>query len=90
MISLTAIEESLAGRFGDRREIAVMAVADEAKGEKLIIVTNNPGVELKAVREILRAKGFSDLAVPRDIRFIKDLPKLGTGKIDYVKLKGML
>jgi acyl-[acyl-carrier-protein]-phospholipid O-acyltransferase / long-chain-fatty-acid--[acyl-carrier-protein] ligase len=67
-----------------------MTVADETKGEKLIIVTNNPAVGMKTVREVLRAKGFSDLAVPRGVRFMEDLPKLGTGKIDYIKLKGML
>ena len=90
MISLTAVEEALAGRFGDRKEIALMAASDERKGEKLTLITNNPQVELKAVREALRVKGFSDLACPREIQFMKDIPKLGTGKIDYVKLKEMI
>ena len=34
MISLTALEEALAGQFGERKEIAVMAVTDELKGRK--------------------------------------------------------
>jgi acyl-[acyl-carrier-protein]-phospholipid O-acyltransferase / long-chain-fatty-acid--[acyl-carrier-protein] ligase len=90
MVSLTALEEALAGQFGDRKEVAVMAISDELKGERLILVTNNPVVELKAVRNILKSKGFSDLSCPRDMQFIKDIPKLGTGKIDYVKLKEVL
>ncbi len=90
MISLTAVEESLHGLFGERKDIVVLAIADEHKGERLIIATNSPQGEMKAVRETLKGKGFSDLAVPRDIRFIKDLPKLGTGKIDYMRLKDML
>ena len=90
MISLTAVEEALSGEFGERKEIAVMTEPDEVKGERLILVTNNFLVELKKVREILRAKGFSDLAAPRDIKFIREIPKLGTGKIDYVRLKAML
>jgi acyl-[acyl-carrier-protein]-phospholipid O-acyltransferase/long-chain-fatty-acid--[acyl-carrier-protein] ligase len=90
MVSLTALEEALAGAFGERKEVVVMAVSDEHKGEKLILVTNNPQAELKAAREVLKSKGFSDLASPRDIRVIKELPKLGTGKVDYVKLKAAM
>jgi len=90
MISLTAIEEALIREFGDRKDIAVMAIADEIKGEKLILITNNGQIELKNAREKLKARGFSELACPKDIRFIKEIPKLGTGKVDYMKLKEML
>jgi acyl-[acyl-carrier-protein]-phospholipid O-acyltransferase/long-chain-fatty-acid--[acyl-carrier-protein] ligase len=90
MISLTAIEEALTKDFGDRKDVAVMAVADERKGEKLILITNNGQIELKTARERLKTRGFSELACPKDIRFIKEIPKLGTGKVDYMKLKEML
>ncbi|MBA4419200.1 MAG: AMP-dependent synthetase [Syntrophus sp. (in: bacteria)] len=90
MISLTAVEGALANQFGDRKDTAIMAVSDELKGERLILVTNNPRVDIKTVRSALKAKGFSDLACPRNILFMKEIPKLGTGKIDYVKLKGMI
>jgi acyl-[acyl-carrier-protein]-phospholipid O-acyltransferase / long-chain-fatty-acid--[acyl-carrier-protein] ligase len=86
MISLTAVEEALTGEFDDRKELAIVAVPDEQKGERLVVVTNNSKVDLKAIRHVLKAKGFSDLATPRGIRHLKELPKLGTGKIDYVKL----
>lgn len=90
MISLTAVEEALAGQFGERKEAAVMAVSDERKGERLILVTNSKDAGQKDIREILKAKGFSDIACPREIRYMKDIPKLGTGKIDYVRLKELL
>ncbi len=86
MISLGAVEETLLARFGERKSLAVLAVPDEQRGERLIVITNNAEVELKSVRETLRARGFSELANPRDVRFLKDIPKLGNGKIDYVKL----
>lgn len=90
MISLTAIEEALTREFGDRKDIAVMAVADERRGEKLILITNNRQIELKTAREKLKTRGFSELACPKDIRFTKEIPKLGSGKVDYMKLKEMI
>ncbi len=90
MISLTAIEEALSGIFGPMKEIAVMPVADERKGERLVLVTNSRDADLKKVRDALRGKGLSDLTHPREIIYMKDMPKLGTGKPDYVKLKEML
>ncbi len=90
IVSLTAVEEALIKEFGDRKEIAVMAVADEKKGEKLIIVTNNQQIEARDARARLKARGFSDLACPKEVRFMREIPKLGTGKVDYVKLKEVL
>lgn len=90
MVSLTAVEEALLARFGERKALAVLAVPDERRGERLIVITSNAEVELKSVRETLRARGFSELASPRDVRFLKDLPRLGNGKIDYVKLSDVL
>ncbi len=90
MISLTAVEEALSGLFGERKETAIMAVSDERKGEKLILVTNSREADLKKVRERLRERGLSDLASPREIVYMREIPKLGTGKVDYVKLKEMV
>lgn len=90
MVSLTAVEESLSGVFGPTKETAVMAVPDERKGEKLVLVTNAKDADLKKVRDALRQKGLSDLAHPREIIYMKEIPKLGTGKPDYVKLKELL
>lgn len=90
MISLTAVEDALVGLFGERRELAVMALPDERRGERLVLVTNAANANLKETREALRMKGFSDLACPRDIVYMKEIPKLGTGKVDYMKLKNLL
>ncbi len=90
MISLTAVEEALSGLFGERKELAVMAVTDEQKGEKLVLVTNSRDADLKTVRNTLRARGLSDLASPREIVYMREIPRLGTGKVDYIKLRELI
>ncbi len=90
MVSLAAVEDALADTFADRRwSVAVIARPDESRGERLAVVTNNPGVTARAVREVLSGKGFSELAIPREVRFMKEMPKLGTGKVDYVTLRAI-
>lgn len=93
MVSLTAVEEALAGAFpqyGLRCQIAVVSRPDEDKGERLIAVSNEPKLSLEEVRSVLRAKGFSNLCVPRDLRVVREIPKLGTGKINHRELEKRL
>lgn len=90
MVSLAAVEDALIRELGSRKDIAVVAIKDPVKGERLVLITNNPQLGTKEVRSLLRGQGFSDLAVPSDVRFSKEIPKLGTGKIDYVALRARL
>ena len=90
MISLAAVEEVLVHELAGRRDLAVVAMSDERRGERLVVVTNDARIDQRRVRDTLKGRGFPDLAVPRTIRFMKDIPKLGSGKIDYVGLKGMI
>ena len=87
MISLAAVEEVLVQELAGRADLAVIAKGDEKRGERLVVVTDNAAIEAKAVHETLKTRGFSDLAVPRQVRFMKEIPKLASGKIDYVRLK---
>ena len=93
MVSLTAVEEALAGAFpqyGARCEIAVVTRPDEGKGEALIAVSNEPRLTLDEVRHAIRAKGLPNLCVPREVKAVKELPKLGTGKINHRELATMI
>jgi acyl-[acyl-carrier-protein]-phospholipid O-acyltransferase/long-chain-fatty-acid--[acyl-carrier-protein] ligase len=93
MISLTAVEEGLAGafpQFGSRFQVAVISRPDEVKGEVLVVVTNEPRLQLDTVRAALRERGFPNLAAPREIKVIKELPVLGTGKVNHRELAGMV
>ncbi len=90
MVSLTAVEEVIARELGGRKDVAIMARKDETRGEALIVVTNNRAIDLPAIRRVLKDHGLSDLAVPKEVRFMGEIPKLGTGKIDYVGLRKMM
>jgi acyl-[acyl-carrier-protein]-phospholipid O-acyltransferase/long-chain-fatty-acid--[acyl-carrier-protein] ligase len=93
MVSLSAVEDALAGAFpqyGQRFAVAVIARPDENKGERLIAVTNEQKLTLEQVREAVRSRGLGNLAAPRDIKVVREIPKLGTGKINHRELEKMM
>jgi len=93
MVSLTAVEEALAGAFpqyGRRLEIAVISRADSDKGEALVAVSNEPRLTLQDVRGAIQSRGLPNLAVPRELKHIKELPKLGTGKVNHRELEKLI
>jgi acyl-[acyl-carrier-protein]-phospholipid O-acyltransferase/long-chain-fatty-acid--[acyl-carrier-protein] ligase len=93
MVSLTAVEDALAGAFphyGLRCQVAVVARLDEEKGEKLIAVSNEARLSLEEVRAAVKARGLPNLAVPREVKFIHEIPKLGTGKTNHRELEKLV
>lgn len=93
MVSLTAVEDALAGAFphyGLRCQIAVVSRPDADKGEMLVAATNEPKLQLDEIRSVIRGRGLPNLCVPREVRFIKEIPKLGTGKVNHRELEKML
>ncbi|MBM3845125.1 MAG: AMP-binding protein [Verrucomicrobia bacterium] len=93
MVSLTAVEDALGGAFpqyGLRCQVAVIARPDADKGERLIAVTNEPRLTLEEIRTAIRSKGLSNLAVPREVTAVREIPKLGTGKINHRELEKIL
>lgn len=93
MVSLTAVEDALAGAFphhGFRCQTAVVSRPDPDKGEMLVAVTNEPKLTLEEIRQAIKAKGLGNLCVPRAIQVVGEIPKLGTGKINHRELQRLL
>lgn len=93
MVSLTAVEDALAGAFpqyGLRCQVAIVTRHDEDKGEALIAVTNEPKLQLEEIRAVIRAKGLTNLSAPREIRCVREIPKLGTGKVNHRELQRLM
>ena len=93
MVSLTAVEDALAGAFphyGLRCATAVVTRPDADKGEALICCTNEPRLTATEIREAIKAKGLSNLCIPREIIVVKEIPKLGTGKTNHRELQALV
>lgn len=93
MVSLTAVEDALAGafpQFGLRCAVAVITQPDEHKGEKLIAVTNEPRLLLADLRAAINARGLSNLCAPRALIVVPGIPKLGTGKTNHRELEKLI
>ena len=86
MVSLTAAEDLAAAVWPDCRH-AVVALPDPKKGERLILVTDRRDADTAPLIAYAQQIGAPELAVPRKIIKVQEIPVLGTGKTDYVALQ---
>ncbi len=89
MVSLTAAEDLAAGLWPDCRH-AVIAVPDPRKGERLVLVTDRRDAAPDALVAHAQALGAPEIAVPRKIIKVPEIPVLGSGKTDYVAIQRMV
>lgn len=83
MISLTAVEAHVNTTWPDLSH-AVVAVPDEKKGERLVLVTEKEEADRTELIDAGKRAGIAEIMIPRLILKIGELPLMGTGKIDYV------
>ena len=83
MVSLAAVEALVSELWPDWLA-AVSAVPDERKGERLILVTDNPRASRGELIARARASGMGELMVPSEVMVVERVPVLGSGKVDNV------
>ncbi|MGB0712936.1 MAG: AMP-binding protein [Gammaproteobacteria bacterium] len=86
MVSLTMVEE-LAGRVWPEFRHAATALPDDRKGEQIVLLTDNPTAHREDLLRQAQRDGIAELAVPRTLLIVEEIPLLGTGKTDFGGVK---
>ncbi len=85
MISLDSVEK-LASTASPDAQHAVIHIPDIKKGEALVLFTTDSSLQRKQLQLSAQRLGLPELAVPRDIRVIKEIPVFSSGKTNYPAL----
>jgi acyl-[acyl-carrier-protein]-phospholipid O-acyltransferase/long-chain-fatty-acid--[acyl-carrier-protein] ligase len=88
MISLETVER-IASSAAPGLAHAASTRTDAAKGEALVLFTTASALTRDQLSAAAKTLGAPELAVPRIIRVVSEIPLLGSGKTDYVNLKKM-
>ena len=65
-----------------------LILEDEKKGEKIILLISNANKEfIQELKEKILKNFDNKLMIPSEIKIVEEIPKLGSGKKDFVKAK---
>jgi len=88
MISLEVVER-IATAASPGFIHAASTRSDAAKGEAIVLFTTDSALQREQLGSAARSLGAPELAVPRSIQVVAEIPVLGTGKTDYVRLRNL-
>lgn len=86
MVSLSAVENAVNGLWKEAMNAAVN-LPDDKKGEQIILLTTQKDADKRNLQMHLKAEKLTELAMPKTLMIVKEMPLLGTGKVDYQKAK---
>ena len=86
MVSLELVE-IIARSASSAATHAATSVTDPARGEAIVLFTTDAALTREQLATAAKNYGYPEIAVARRIRVVEQLPLLGTGKVDYPRLK---
>ncbi|MBA2479043.1 MAG: MFS transporter [Planctomycetes bacterium] len=89
MVPLDNVETALQTVVGDICEIAVAAIPDESRGERLIVLHTGYTGSIEDLLASLDGLPALWRPKPRDVRPVEAIPKLGTGKRDLAGITAL-
>jgi acyl-[acyl-carrier-protein]-phospholipid O-acyltransferase/long-chain-fatty-acid--[acyl-carrier-protein] ligase len=88
MVSLE-LAERIAAEASPECEHASAATREAGRGEIIVLFTEDPHLGREQLQQAAHALGAPELAIPRRIVHLEEIPCLGSGKKDYVALNRM-
>jgi acyl-[acyl-carrier-protein]-phospholipid O-acyltransferase/long-chain-fatty-acid--[acyl-carrier-protein] ligase len=90
MVPHEAIEQKIIAALGfddqSERVMAIVGVADESKGEALVLLAS-VDVDLAELRSKLNEAGVPNLWIPKKVCRVESIPVLASGKLDMPRCK---
>ena len=86
MVSLGVVENCASAVWPDNMHAAAI-LPDPRKGEQIILVTDKQEAERSLLLTWAQSHGVPEIAVPKKIVAVDEVPVLGTGKLDYVSIE---
>ncbi len=83
MVSLAVVENCASALWPDNMHAAA-CLPDDRKGEQIVLITDRPEADRSKLLSWAQSHGVPELAVPKLIATVREIPVLGSGKIDYV------
>jgi acyl-[acyl-carrier-protein]-phospholipid O-acyltransferase / long-chain-fatty-acid--[acyl-carrier-protein] ligase len=89
MVPHGVVEDELHSRLGQTGVVAVTAVPDEKKGERIVVVFNKHATDAESLQRHMAESTLPNLWKPAPDGYVAvdELPLLGTGKLDLKGLK---
>jgi acyl-[acyl-carrier-protein]-phospholipid O-acyltransferase/long-chain-fatty-acid--[acyl-carrier-protein] ligase len=88
MVSLAVVENCATAVWPDHLHAAAI-LPDDRRGEQIVLITDCPNPDRSLLVGWAQNHGVPELAVPKKIVTVAEVPVLGTGKLDYVAINRM-
>ena len=86
MVSLGLVESLIAKVVDENSLVSITALPDSKKGEKLVLLAEGE-IEIEVLKKSIKELEINPLFVPSSYHKVDDIPKLGSGKVDFKGLK---